>query len=130
LDVLDPDGVDLSQVAIFDHLPSLPNQRVAGVIVGHGEDGAGFFNHLEQLFRLREVQGHRLIAHDIEARFQGGLRDGEVGVVGCGDRDEIDPLILWQGLFLFDQFFDAGVGPGLGDIVIGGGLFGPLGIGA
>src|SRR5207248_4746575 len=34
LDVVRPDGVDLAQFAVEHHLPGLPDERVAGVVVG------------------------------------------------------------------------------------------------
>ena len=85
LDVEGAHGVDLAQFAGLDHLARLPHQRVAGVVVRHAEDDAGLLHDLRQLLGLGQVEGHRLVAHDVEAGLGEGLGDLEVRVVGRGD---------------------------------------------
>src|SRR5262249_18738912 len=67
LQIPDADGIDLTQVAAADHGPRLAHERVAGVVVRHRENDARVLDYPGQLFRLAEVEGHRLIAHDVEA---------------------------------------------------------------
>ena len=69
-----------------DHLPGLPHERVAGVVVRDGEDRLRLLATTRgELLGFGERERERLVADDIEARLDGRLGDREVHVVGRGD---------------------------------------------
>ena len=86
LDVRRADRVDLSQLAGQDHVPRLAHEGVAGVVMRESENDAGSLDDPGQLLRLRQVERHRLVAHDVQAGFRRGLRQFG-GVVGAFARD-------------------------------------------
>src|SRR6185503_15433657 len=64
LDVEGADGIDLAELPGAD-------QGIARVVVGYAEDDARLGDDLGQLLGLSEIEGERLVAHDVEA----GLRE-------------------------------------------------------
>ena len=126
LDVVAADRLDLAQLPAQAHLPGLPDQRVAGVVVHQGEHAGGVLDDLHQPFGLVVVERHRLVADDVEPGLEHRPGDLEVRVVRRGDGDEVDPLRLRQRGFLLHQFVNAGVRAVVRDRVAGGGLLRPL----
>ena len=97
LRVLHDDLADLAQIALSHHVAGQLDHRVAGVVVHQAEDQARLLHELLQLLGLLGVEGHGLLAHDVEARLEEVPRDREVPVVGRRDRDEVDPLLRRAG---------------------------------
>ena len=120
LDVGSPDRLDLSQFAGLDHLAGLAHQRVAGVVVGDGEDDLVLFDEGREFLSLGEIEGQRLVADDIEAGLDRRLGDLEVGVVRSGDRNEIDAFGFVEGELAGDHLLVGTVGSLLSDAVIPG----------
>src|SRR5689334_9790547 len=67
LDVIRAERLNLSQLTVENHLPRVADERVARVIVRQREYGPRFLNQLLQLFRLFQIERHRLVADDIES---------------------------------------------------------------
>ena len=118
LDVARANRVDLAQFAAQDHFPRLPHQRIAGVVVREREDDIRAIDDGGEFLGLGEVEGQRLVAHDIDARLDRRLGDFDVGVVRCGHRDKVNPLIGWQRGFPLDQFPVRAVSAGSWNVVI------------
>ena len=87
LAVLDDDLAQLAQLAARDHVARVPDERVAGVVVGDAEHGA-LARHERRPARspARSSVHERLVAHDVEAGLDERLRDREVHVVRRHDR--------------------------------------------
>ena len=83
----------VAELALLHHLARLPHHRIAGVVVREREDLAGFFDELGELLRLPQRRGQRLVADDVDAALQEGLRDGEVHVVRRDDGDRLDAVL-------------------------------------
>ena len=92
--------------------------------MGEREDDIRLIHHIGELFGLRQVERHRLVADDIDARLDRRSGDFHVRMVGRGDRDEVDPLIRRQRGFLLDQFLVGTVGASGRNVVIGRRSFG------
>lgn len=130
LNVLSAEGLDFAEFPFGDHFAGLSYERIAGVVVGQGEDESFFGNNFLELFGLGEVKGHRFIADDVEAGFESGLGDFEVSVIGSGDRNEVDPFVGGELGFRGQHFLVGTVGTGGLNVVIGGGGFGAFRIAA
>ncbi len=126
LDVFRADRLDLTQFAGEHHLAGLPHERVAGVVVGDGEDDVRLLDDDRQILSFFERERERLVADTMEAGLDGGLGHRKVHVVGGGDRDEVDPLVGGQGPFTVEHLLIGAVGAGEVDVVIGGAGLGPL----
>ena len=127
LNIERPHRLNLAQLSRLDHLPGLADQRVAGVVVRHGEDRAALLDQFVKLFGLGQVEGEWLVADDIKPGFQCRLGNGEVSVVRGRDGHEVDPLVGGEGPLLRQQLINRPVGPGERDVVVGSrrlGLFG------
>ena len=127
LDVAGTDGVDLAEFAGEHHFAGLPHQRVARVVVRDCEHDARLLDDLEQFLGLGIVEGHRLIAYDVEPGLRERLRDFEVRVVRRRDRDEIDLVRALR--FGLGHLLVGAVSAVERDVVVGGGVLGFLGIG-
>ena len=103
LRILDNDLADLAEIALLDHVLGQLDHGVGGVVVHQAEDLAGGLDGGVQLLGLLDRQGHRLLAHDVEAGFEAGLGDREVRVVRRADRDEIDAVLFRQREFGCDH---------------------------
>lgn len=53
LAILDDDFADLTQVSTSQHVPRLLHHRVAGVVIGNGEDDAALLDGPDELIGLR-----------------------------------------------------------------------------
>ena len=67
LDILDIDQADLADVAVADHGARLPDHREAGVVEGVAEDDAGSADAADEIERVVEIGGERLVADHVEA---------------------------------------------------------------
>ena len=123
MNVVRAEGVDLAQVALQHHFSGLPHHRVAGVVVRDGEHHARLVDRVGQLLGLGQVEGHRLVANDVEAGFDRRLGDFKMGVVRRGDREKVDPLVGRQLGFAFDQFLVGAVRPFGRNVVVSGRRF-------
>ena len=101
--VFDDHLADLAELAAGDHVPRLPHQRVAGVVVGDGEDDAGFLGRSEQVVRLLGGMYQRLVADDVDAGLGERLGHRVVHVVGRDDADEVDAFAGRAAQFVFEQ---------------------------
>ena len=93
------------------------------------EDDAGLLHDLGQLLGLGEVEGHRLVAHDVEAGLGEGFGDLKMGIVRRGDGNEVDALVGRQLLFALDHLLVGAVGAFGANVVVGGGGLGLGGVG-
>src|SRR5262245_21173711 len=66
LNVEGADGIDFPQLSAGDHLPRLPDQRVAGVVVRDREHDAGLINDCRQFLGLLQIEREWLIADDVK----------------------------------------------------------------
>ena len=64
------DDADLAQIAVFDHLPRLLDQLVAGITVGYADNALLFLCQANQLVRLCRGKAQRLFAYDMQPRFE------------------------------------------------------------
>src|ERR1041384_2240639 len=81
---------DVAQRAFRHHL--LHRREIPGVaaILIDRDEAPLLPGDLDQVFRLGERRGERLVDHDVPAREQRLLGDRMVGRIGRGDDDEID----------------------------------------
>ena len=128
LDVFGADRLDLAQFTGEHHLAGLSHERVAGVVVGDGEDDIRLLDDGRQILRFLQRERERLVAYTMEAGLDGGLGHRKVHVVGGGDRDEVDPLVGGEGPLPVEHLLVGAVGAGEVDVVIGGAGLGPLGV--
>ena len=101
--VLDDYFANFPELTVGDHVPCLTHQRVAGVIVGNGENDAGFFGNGNQILRLFRSVHQRLVADDIDASRGERFSHRIVQVIGGDDADEIDALARRATQFVFQQ---------------------------
>ena len=92
LRVLGLDDADLAERAGLHEVAGLPDQRIAGVVVGEEELCAVLRLHRGELAGGRERVGQRLVADDVDAGLEEGLRRAGVHVVGGDDRDRLDAV--------------------------------------
>ena len=92
LRVLGLDDADLAERAGLHEVAGLPDQRVAGVVVGEEEPCAVLGLHRSELAGSRKRVGQRLVADDVDAGLEEGLRRTGVHVVGGDDRDGLDAV--------------------------------------
>ena len=64
------DHTDRAEFSIRDHLPGLPHQRMAGVVVGDGKEQPGAAHDLRQVLGVLERGGERLAADDVDASLE------------------------------------------------------------
>jgi len=98
------DFENFAQIPLSDHVAGEFDHRISGVVVHQAEDLASLLDDLFEFFGLGDVDRHRLFAHYVEAGFEEVFGDREVPVVGCGDRNEVDPFTHGQLQFFFDHF--------------------------
>src|SRR2546422_752493 len=110
LNVRGADRLNLPQFARLDHLASLADERVTGVVVGDGEDDFLLRDGFRQLFRLLQVEGQRLVAKNVEARLDRGLGDLEMSVVGRRHRDKVHSLVRGALELALDELLVRAVG--------------------
>ena len=82
------------------------------------EDDARALHDLGELLGLFQIEGHWLVAHDIEPSLRERLGDLEVRVVGSGDGDEVD-FVRPLG-FSCDHLLVRTVCAVGGDVIVGG----------
>ena len=91
--VFHDDLADLAEFTLPDPGARFLDHGVARVVMGEREDLAAPVDHLLKGKSFRQIEGQRLVANDVEARFQerGGRRDVEP--VRCHHRHEIKPFL-------------------------------------
>ena len=119
LNVIGSHGLDLSELTTLDHLTRLTHQRVPGVVVGQCKYRLGLINDRSKFLGLSQIECHRLIAYDMEACFQGGFGDFEVGRIGSRYRDKVNTLSNRLFGFFCEHRRVGGISPGGAHIVIG-----------
>ena len=92
LRVFDLDHADRAQLALGHHLASLPYQRIAGVVVGHGKQEAGAAHHLGQVASVFKSGGEWLVANDVNAGFEKCLRRRVVQMVWSDDGHGVNAI--------------------------------------
>jgi hypothetical protein len=110
LGIFDLDDPQLSELTPRDHGLGVADHRIAGVVVGEGEDHACGLGGFRQFLRLGQGGGQRLVADDMDAAFQELQGDRGMHVVRRHDGDGVD-AVLAAGLF-GRHFGKAGVGAG------------------
>ena len=80
-------------IDLDDERARLLHHGVARVVVCKTEDEAGRLDKRREAPSLREVEGHRFVAYDVEAVLECFLGDRVVQVVGRHDRHEVHPLL-------------------------------------
>jgi hypothetical protein len=93
LGILGLHDADRAQPAGFHHLARLPDQRIAGIVVGEQELGAVLRLHLGQRLRILERRGERLVADHVDAGLEEGLGRADMHVVGRDDRHHLDAVL-------------------------------------
>ena len=88
--VLCGDEPDPAEIAVADHSGGVSNHRVGRIDMGHSEDRVARPGDRDQFGRRARVVGQWLLAHHRDARFEEGLCDLEVGVVGGDHRDDVE----------------------------------------
>ena len=81
-----------AEIAALDHLAHPAHQRIAGVIVGEGEEAARLLDRRLHPLGFGERHRQRLVADDVDARLQEGDGRPGVHVVGGDDRNRLDPV--------------------------------------
>ena len=109
LDVLRDHPAHVAQRAGTHQMARLLHHRIAGVVVRQAEDQFLLGDEGGEFLRLREVERDGFVRHDVEAGFERRFGDGEVGVVGRGDDDEIHALVRRSRRFAGEQFLVAAV---------------------
>ena len=89
LDVFDVDHADLADVAVADHGARLADEREAGVVEGLAEDDAGGADAADEVERVVEIGGQRLVADHVEAALDRRDRERVVAVVRRHDGDHL-----------------------------------------
>ena len=84
---------DVAELAGGDDLVGVLVERVVADVEVGGVDEAGRGGQLDQLARLGRGHRQRLLADDVPAGREDGLRLGEVEIVGGGDVDDVDRLV-------------------------------------
>ena len=86
------DQPELAELAGADHLPHAADQRIAGVVVGEGEDASRRRDRRLHALGLDKRDGQRLVADDVDARLQQSVGRRSVDVVGRHDRRRLDAV--------------------------------------
>ena len=68
------------------------DHRVTRIGVGHPHEPSGFHHDPFEGDCVFERRCQRLLANDVEAAFQKGFRDREMGVIGSADRNGLDAI--------------------------------------
>ena len=92
LDVARVNDPDVADLARGDHLARLPDHRIAGIVERDREHETGCAGEFDQFLRLGERGRQRLVADDVDARFEECFGDGIVQVVGGHDRHGFDAV--------------------------------------
>ena len=71
----------------------LAHHRVAGVVVGQPEHQTGAPHGVDQVERVVDRGGHRLVADHVDAGLEERLGGGMVDVVRGDDRDHVDAVV-------------------------------------
>ena len=79
----------VAEVAALHHGAGLTDQRVAGVVVGQAEHGAGVAHLVDELHGLVNLVGQRLVTDDVEAVLQRREAVFVVAVGGGHDGDDV-----------------------------------------
>ncbi len=83
---------DVAEDAGLHHLARLPDHRVAGVVVGQHEDLAALLDQRGELLGVGQRRGQRLVADDVDAGLEEGLRRRIMHVVRRDDRHRLDAV--------------------------------------
>ena len=92
LDVARVNDPDVADLARGDHLARLADHRIAGVVERDREDETGRARERNQFLRLGDRGRERLVADDVDARFQEGLGDGIMEMVRGDDHHGFDAV--------------------------------------
>ena len=90
--VLDLDDTDLAEQAVLHPLPGLPHHRIAGVVVGDGEDAPVLRGQRFEAARFLDRRCQRLVADDVDAGLQERLGHRRVQMVRRDDGDRLDAV--------------------------------------
>ena len=93
LDVLDPHEPEIAQRAIAHQRLRMARHRIGGVGMRDGEQAPLLPRPRDEVAGFAEIVRDRLVADDVEARVERGLRDRIVGVVRRHDRDAVDGVV-------------------------------------
>ena len=85
---------DVADLALGDHLVGHAPAGVGGRLHAHGEDLLGLLGRLGDAAGLVDRVRHRLFAVDVLAGLHGVDRHLGVPVVGRGDQDDVDVLVV------------------------------------
>ena len=85
---------DVADLPLGDHLVGHAPARIGGRLHAHGEDLLGLLGRLGDAAGLVDRVGHRLFAVDVLAGLHGVDRHLGVPVVGRGDQDDVDVLVV------------------------------------
>ena len=128
LRVLDLHHPELAERARLDPLARLAHHREARVVVGQAEHQARAPDRLDQVERVRDRGGHRLVADHVDAGLEEGLGGRVVDVVGGDDRHHVDRIGARH--LLRGHLGEAAIGALRPDPELGRRRFGALRIGA
>ena len=92
LRILRLNGADLAELALRDKSADVLRGHVSHIGVGHEEEQPLLVGELRELFRLGNFEAERLVARDVDARFQEGFADRIVADVRRDDDDEINAV--------------------------------------
>ena len=92
LDVLDVDLADRAERAVPDHGAGVADQGIARVVVGDAEDEAARLDPPDQVLRVRELGGQRLVADHVQAGLERVARGRVVLGVRGHDREHVDAV--------------------------------------
>ena len=93
LDVLHHHPPNVAERPRTHEVAGLLHHGIAGVVVGEPEDQTGLLDEGGDFLGLGEIEGDGLVRHDVEARVEGGLGDGEMGVVRRRDHHEVHAVV-------------------------------------
>ena len=98
-------GNDLAQFACRNHLPSLANEWIAGVVVGQGEYAPCALCCRDHAIRIIQGNGHGFITDNMESGFHHAAGNIAVREVGCRHGDKVDAFVCRECIFLLEEFF-------------------------
>ena len=99
-----------AQLARLSHGARQPDLRIGAVIVRQGEQPAGAGDGIGKVDRIGPCRGHRLVADDMEARFQAGPGRRVMEMIGRDDRDHVGAIFAARRLGP-DQVAPVGIDP-------------------
>ena len=94
LQILDHHLSHGAHLAFGEHPARLTHQRIPRVVVSEGKHEPGRLHELDELSRLLDAVGHRLVTGNVESGLQKRLCHREMHAVRRNDGDEVDALAL------------------------------------